>query len=156
MPLGTPTGGQGAAVVARGWGQHVPLLPGAGSSGGKRPSHRAAERSNEFARLKANAHQPLLCREPYRGRIARLKPVVLILGRLQVVGCGNRPFWTLCRIAAARPADRTSGERMASSTFWRCDNSPRTREKRLLNLAPTALEVHDETRPPHITKHYRQ
>ena len=35
----------------------------------ERPRRRAAESGNEFAPSKANAHLPLLCREPYRGRI---------------------------------------------------------------------------------------
>ena len=42
----------------------------------ERPSRRrAAESGDEFAPPKANAHLPLLCREPYSGIIARSEPV---------------------------------------------------------------------------------
>ena len=71
----------------------MPALDSGGRDGGVSlftPNLRAGRESgDEFAPSKANAHLPLLCREPYEARIARLKLVVLILGRLQVVGCGN-------------------------------------------------------------------
>jgi hypothetical protein len=52
----------------------------------KRPRRRAAERSDEFAPSKANAHLPLPCEGAYSARIARTERAVLTLGNAGQVG----------------------------------------------------------------------